>query len=211
MRRYITGLVPAQTSMQTEFHSPFKPSCSVLFRNVFSNQIGGSVTNFVVAIATSITLSLVAASGAIANPIEPSSSRQGIPVAVSSQDVEGSIVREYKPATVYLPDPQTQQLVPQSILVTTEEPAAGAVAQIMQSYEGQDVGIRGYEVSVNTATHEADINFSINNPRGARAFESLSSANQYGLFEAIRETLLSQPIYSVNDIIFRANGSAFDI
>ncbi|HEY9624793.1 MAG TPA: hypothetical protein V6C78_30985 [Crinalium sp.] len=169
------------------------------------------MTTFMVAIAASMALSLGVTPGASANPAPSAQSTQGIPIAVSSQEVDTSVSRDYEPATVYLPDPQTQQLVPQSVLVTTDEPAAGAVAQIMHAYQGQDVGIRGYEVTVNNATHEADVNFNINNPRGARSFESLSSANQYALFEAIRETLLSQPVYSVNDIIFRANGVAFDI
>jgi hypothetical protein len=211
MRRCITGLFPAQTSSQSKFQATFQPNYLVSFCNVFAGKKCGTATNFAVAIATSIALSLVVATGAIANPAESTPSQEGIPIAVSTQDIDSSIVRDYEPATVYLPDPQTQQLVPQSVLVTADEPAAGAVAQIMQAYQGQDVGIRDYEVSVNDATHKADINFNINNPRGARVFESLSSANQYSLFEAIRETLLTQPIYSVNDIIFRANGIAFDI
>ena len=204
MKRYNSGSISVVTAPTQH---PFLPqTCTVLL-----GRQGATVTTFIAAIAASMAFSFGVAPGAIANPVPSAQSAQGIPIAVSSQEVDTSVSRDYEPATVYLPDPQTQQLVPQSVLVTTDEPAAGAVAQIMHAYQGQDVGIRGYEVTVNNATHEANVNFNINNPRGARVFESLSSANQYSLFEAIRETLLTQPLYSVNDIIFQANGVAFDI
>lgn len=115
------------------------------------------------------------------------------------------------PAIVYLPDVQLQGLAPQEIRVTPTQPVTDAVGKILQAYQGQDVGIRGYDVQVNPSTHAAVINFKLNNPRGAEAFESMSSANQYALFEAIRQTLLSQPIYNIQEVIFTANGAPFDI
>ncbi|GAB4149916.1 MAG: hypothetical protein Fur0046_28720 [Cyanobacteria bacterium J069] len=136
------------------------------------------------------------------------------PSTASDSDIEEintSITQDYTPAIVYLPDPNTQELVPQSVLVTADEPVAGAVTQIVESYEGQDVGITGYEVNIDEAAQEAEINFSVNHPRGARAFQSLSSANQYCLFEAIRETLLTQPSYGIQQVIFQANSVGFDI
>jgi hypothetical protein len=126
-------------------------------------------------------------------------------------EVDTSITRDYEPAIVYLHDPETHELVPRSVLVGADEPVEGAVEQIIQSYEGQDVGIEGYEVSVDSAQNEAEINFNVENPRGADAFQSLSSANQYSLFEAIRETLLTQPMYEIDEVIFMANGSEVEI
>lgn len=175
-------------------------------------------------LATALTWSILAFCGislmemqqAIADPL-PSS----IPITVESPtptvaqrtapEIDTSITRDYEPALIYLPDPATQELIPQSVLVTVDAPAVMAVSQIVDAYEGQDVGITGYEVSVNSQDREAEINFDLNNPRGSDALQSLSSANQYSLFEAIRETLLTQPVYGVDEIIFQANDIVFDI
>lgn len=144
---------------------------------------------------------------AIANPVTPVATI----TTAAAPEIDTSITREYEPATVYLPDPVTQELVPQSVLVDAEEPVAGAVDQILQNYEGQDIGITGYDVVVDATANEAEVSFDIEHPRGAAAFQSLSSANQYSLFEAIRETLLTEPMYDVEEVIFTANGTAFDI
>jgi hypothetical protein len=136
-----------------------------------------------------------------AQPIEPT------PIP----EIDTSISRDYEPAIVYMHDPLTHQLVPHSVLVTAEQPVEGAVGQILQSYEGQDVGITEYEVEVDPVEHEAAIHFSISHPRGSDAMQSLSSANQYALLEAIRETLLTQPSFEVEEVIFLANGEAIDI
>ncbi|HIK39427.1 hypothetical protein [Thermoleptolyngbya sp. M55_K2018_002] len=166
-----------------------------------------SPVRFSLIAASALTLLVGAANRAIANP-------ELAPNATDADDIEEintSITQDYMPAIIYLPDPNTQELVPQSVLVTADEPVAGAVTQIVESYEGQDVGITGYEVNVNEAAKEAEINFAVNNPRGGRAFQSLSSANQYCLFEAIRETLLTQPSYGIQQVIFQANSVEFDI
>jgi len=157
--------------------------------------------------ASVLTVLLGTASRAIANPDMAADNASTADI----EEINTSITQDYVPAIVYLPDPNTQELVPQSMLVTADEPVAGAVTQIVESYEGQDVGITGYEVNVNEAAKEAEINFAINNPRGGRAFQSLSSANQYCLFEAIRETLLTQPSYGIQQVIFQANSVDFDI
>lgn len=115
------------------------------------------------------------------------------------------------PAIVYLPDVQLQELAPQSIVVTPNQPVRDAVGKILQAYQGQDLGIRGYEVKINPSTQSATINFIINDPQGAEVFDRMSSANQYALFEAIRQTLLSQSVYHIQKVNFTANGQPFDI
>lgn len=131
--------------------------------------------------------------------------------STSSQEVDTSLSRDYDIATIYLPDPQTQQLMPQAIQVAADQPIASAVSQIIQAYRGQDIGIKGYEVKVNPRTREAQVNFDIENPLGTVAFQSLSSTSQLALFEAIRETLLTLPSYNIKEVKFSADGSAFDI
>lgn len=142
----------------------------------------------------------------------------GLSVGVNAQTVpraenarETVAQTDSVPAIVYLPDVQLQGLAPQEIRVTPTQPVTDAVASILQAYQGQDVGIRGYDVQVNPSTHEAVINFKVSDPRGAEVFDSMSSANQYALFEAIRQTLLSQPIYNIQEVIFTANGTPLEI
>jgi len=137
--------------------------------------------------------------------------QQAEPDAPAPTEIDTSITREYEPVTIYLPDRDTQELVPQSVLVATDAPVTMAVNQIVDQYEGQDVGITSYEVSVNEQEREAEIDFEVDHPRGGDAFQSLSSANQYSLFEAIRETLLTQPVYGIDEVIFQANDTTFDI
>ncbi|MBD1912648.1 MULTISPECIES: hypothetical protein [unclassified Leptolyngbya] len=147
---------------------------------------------------------------ATANPVPVASDAAGA-IAQATPDIDTSVTREYEPAIIYVPDPATQELVPQSVLVTSDTPAVMAVGQIVEAYEGQDVGITGYEVSVNPQAREAEVNFELEPNQSSEVFQSLSSANQYSLFEAIRETLLTQPMYGVDEVIFQANDSAFDI
>jgi hypothetical protein len=149
---------------------------------------------------------------ASANEAEPQTVVQAVEPASSTRtEIDTSITREYEPVTIYLPDSSSQELVPQSVLVTTDAPVTMAVNQIVDQYEGQDVGITGYEVNVDTQAREAAINFEVNHPRGEDVFQSLSSANQYSLFEAIRETLLTQPVYGIDEVIFQANDTPFNI
>jgi hypothetical protein len=126
------------------------------------------------------------------------------------REVDSTVSRDFKPATIYIHDPATHQLVERVAMVAADQPVVGAVTQIMNSYEGQDVGIRGYDVRVNKGAKKAEINFKVESPRGEKALQSLSSANQYAIFEAIRETL-EQPDYQVRQVIFLANGKSIDI
>jgi hypothetical protein len=170
----------------------------------------GFLARILVALFVAIALALNLPLSAIANPVETAQATE-TQTPSGTPDIDSSITREYEPAVVYIPDPQTQELVPQSVLLGADEPVEGAVDQIMQAYQGQDVGITGYEVNVDQTSQEAEINFEVDNPRGEEAFESLSSASQYSLFEAIRETLLTEPTYNVDEVIFLANGDSFDI
>ena len=147
---------------------------------------------------------------AIAKPDSSVATSEVMSAAVP-QEVDSSLSRTYEPATIYLPDPNTQRLTPQVVSVAVDDPVEGAIGQILDSYEGQDMGITGYEVTVNEPDHTAQIDFDVTHERGANAFQSLSSTNQVALFEAIRETLLTQPLYSIDEIIFSANGQDFDI
>jgi len=173
-----------------------------------SNQ--GFLTRILIALFVAIAIALGLPLSGIANPVEVAQATE-TETPSGTSEIDSSITREYEPAVVYIPDPQTQELVPQSVLLGADEPVEGAVNQIMQAYQGQDVGITGYEVNVDQANQEAEINFEVDNPRGGEAFQSLSSASQYSLFEAIRETLLTEPTYNVDEVIFLANGTSFDI
>ncbi len=140
---------------------------------------------------------------------ERASSREAI--AATPSEIDSSLTRTYIPTTIYLPDPDTYRLIPQTVPVDSNAPVAGAVGQIINSYEGQDIGIEGYNVAVDQPNQIARVNFDIDSERNGREFYSLSSANQVALFESIRETLLTNPDYQIDEIIFSANGESFDI
>lgn len=126
------------------------------------------------------------------------------PIAQSERTAPAN---EQVSAIVYLPDDQFLELEPQEIIVAANQPVRDAVGKILQAYRGQDMGLEGYNVSINPSTQEAQINFEIDHPRGVEVFQSLSSANKYALFEAITRTLVSQPIYNINEVTFTANGT----
>lgn len=177
-------------------------------------QFDGLIINRITtAILAALALSLSLSPRAIAQVQTDSFGAQTSEVVPARTVSEGSssVAEAYQSATVYLPDPQTQQLEPQNVLVAADQPVEGAIDQIIESYEGQRIGITGYEIDVDSDQHEAEVNFNINHPRGAEAFQSLSSANQYALIEAIRETLLTQPGLEIDRVIFSANGDTIDI
>lgn len=145
--------------------------------------------------ATAVALSF--SFSAVAQPV----------VRSESNDTEDN----YISAIVYLPGGQLQQLAPQEILVSANQPVVDAVGRIVQAFRSQNIGLKGYNVTINPSTQEARINLEISDPRGAEVFDSMSSASQYDLFEAIRETLLTQPIYKIRQVNFTANGVPFDI
>ncbi len=134
-----------------------------------------------------------------------------IPVQTAATEIDSSLTRDYTSAVIYLPTGEDQRLEAHSAVVAADQPVAGAVSQIVDAYEGQDVGIRSYQVNVDPVAHDAAIDFKVESPRGPRALQSLSSANQYALLEAIRATLLTEPVYDVDDVIFKANGREIDI
>lgn len=169
-----------------------------------------SISKLSITVLALVGLATVLPEAAIANPASTDAT-QGAIAQTTTPDIDTSVTREYEPAVIYVPDPNTQELVPQSVLVPSDAPATMAVGQIVEAYEGQDVGITGYEVSVNSQEREAEVNFELEPNQSSEVFQSLSSANQYSLFEAIRETLLTQPMYGVDEVIFQANDSVFDI
>jgi hypothetical protein len=163
-------------------------------------------------ISVAIALVMGGALSAIAAPVQRSRhpADDGSTSVVVSE-IDTSISRDYEPATIYIHDPITHQLLPHTYFVAADQPVVAAVEQIMQSYKGQTTEIQDYDVDVNPIAHEVAINFTVDHPRGARIFQSLSSASQYSLFEAIRETLLTEPAYDINEVIFEANGKSFEI
>ncbi len=124
---------------------------------------------------------------------------------------ESSVTDKQISATIYLLDPQTLELVPRLVSLPADSPVTSAVKQIMAAYHGQDIGIKDCEVKVNPNTQEAIINFKLDNPQGADAFHTLSSANQLALIESMRETLLNHPIYNIKNVIFTANDVQIEI
>lgn len=180
-------------------------------RNTATNGVYNRLLRFGICLGVSL-VTLTAAYPSFADSVKNSEKDSSSEVvAVAPDEIDSSLTRTYIPTTIYLPDPETYRLVPQTVPIDGDAPVAGIVGQIISSYSGQDVGIEGYDVAVDQPNQIARVNFNVSSERNGRVFYSLSSANQVALFESIRETLLTNPDYQINEIIFSANGESFEI
>ena len=92
---------------------------TIMFASLRHLNLQPLTTNSVaISIALLTLLSLGLAPRAIANPAPTSNATAGA-IAQTTPDINTSVTREYEPAIIYLPDPTTQELVPQSVLVNS--------------------------------------------------------------------------------------------
>jgi hypothetical protein len=105
--------------------------------------------------------------------------------------------------TLYTSDSQCQELVPQTVPVSAEEPVAGAVGKIIEERGSADFNLTGYRVSVNDGVATVDLRIAPNSPR---QFVSLSSCEQFALFGSLRKTLLSNSQWGIKNVRFTERG-----
>ncbi|MBV6621479.1 MAG: GerMN domain-containing protein [Rivularia sp. (in: Bacteria)] len=105
--------------------------------------------------------------------------------------------------TVYTSDLQCQKLVPQKVSVSANEPIKDAVGKIIASKNTADLNIANYRVNVNNGTATVDFRLSPDSPR---QLVSLSSCEQFTLFQSIQKTLTSNPKWKVKNVRFTQSG-----
>jgi len=175
--------------------------------------------SFVLLVSTKVAMGLLTATilllslavPAVAETEISSVNSPSVATTIPTAEKDNSIANNYQSATIYLPDPQTQQLISRDTLVVADRPIVSAVSQIIQGYRGQNICIHNYDVKVNAIAREVEINFQSDRPQAALELQSLSSNNQLALFEAIRQTLLTQPAYNIKQVNFTVRGTNLDI
>ncbi|MEO1428282.1 MAG: GerMN domain-containing protein [Cyanobacteria bacterium J06633_8] len=105
--------------------------------------------------------------------------------------------------TVYTSDLQCQKLVPQKVSVSANEPMKDAVGRIIASKNTADLNIANYRVNFNKGTATVDFRLS---PNSRRQLVSLSSCEQFTLFQSIQKTLTSNPKWNVKNVRFTQSG-----
>ncbi|AFY56769.1 sporulation/spore germination protein [Rivularia sp. PCC 7116] len=105
--------------------------------------------------------------------------------------------------TVYTSDLQCQKLVPQKVSVSANEPMKDAVGKIIASKNTADLNIANYRVNVNNGTATVDFRVAPDSPR---QLVSLSSCEQFTLFQSIQKTLTSNPKWNVKNVRFTQSG-----
>ncbi len=105
--------------------------------------------------------------------------------------------------TLFTSDLQCQELVPQKVSVSANEPVKDAVGKIIASKNTADINISNYRVNVNNGM--ATIDFRIP-PDSPRQLVSLSSCEQFTLFKSIEKTLTSNPKWRIRNVRFTQSG-----
>ena len=105
--------------------------------------------------------------------------------------------------TLFTSDLQCQELVPQKVSVSANEPVKDAVGKIIAAKNTADIDISNYRVNVDNGVATVDLRLS---PNSQRTFTSLSSCEQFALFGSLRKTLTSNPKWNIKDVRFTEAG-----
>ncbi|MBE9038871.1 GerMN domain-containing protein [aff. Roholtiella sp. LEGE 12411] len=105
--------------------------------------------------------------------------------------------------TLYTSDVQCQELIPQKISVSAEEPVTNAVSRIIEKRDTSDFSLSGYRVNVNNGIATVDLRIS---PESKRQITSLSSCEQFALFGSLRKTLTSNAQWKIKEVRFTSRG-----
>ncbi len=105
--------------------------------------------------------------------------------------------------TLFTSDLQCQELVPQKVSVSANEPVKDAVGKIIASKNTADINISNYRVNVNNGMATVDFRIPPDSPR---QLVSLSSCEQFTLFKSIEKTLTSNPKWKIRNVRFTQSG-----
>lgn len=106
-------------------------------------------------------------------------------------------------ATLYTSDAQCQKLVPQKVELPANTPIESAVGKIIEKQDSGDFNLSGYRVNLKNGVATVDFRLS---PNSQRQLSSLSSCEQFALFNSVRTTLTSNPQWKVKNVRFTEKG-----
>jgi hypothetical protein len=105
--------------------------------------------------------------------------------------------------TLYTSDVQCQQLIPQKVPVSANEPVEGAVGKILEQRDSGDFNLSSYRINVKNGVATVDLRVA---PNSKRQIASLSSCEQFALFGSVRKTLTSNAQWKIKDVRFTERG-----
>jgi hypothetical protein len=105
--------------------------------------------------------------------------------------------------TIYTSDVQCQELVPEKVSVSAEEPVTNVVGKIIEKRDTSDFSLSGYRVNVKNGIATVDLRIS---PESKRQIASLSSCEQFALFGSLRKTLTSNTEWNIKKVRFTERG-----
>ncbi|BAY60340.1 hypothetical protein NIES22_03990 [Calothrix brevissima NIES-22] len=105
--------------------------------------------------------------------------------------------------TLYTSDAQCQQLIPQKVPVSADEPVKAAVGKILEKRDSGDFSFSSYRVNVKNGVATVDLRLA---PNSKRQIASLSSCEQFALFGSVRKTLTSNAQWKIKDVRFTEQG-----
>lgn len=105
--------------------------------------------------------------------------------------------------TLYVSDDQCQELLPQKTEVSMDDPIQDAVGKIFKQQNTADFIISGYRVDINNGIATVDLRI---DPKSKRQISSLSSCEQFVLFNSVRKTLTSNSQWKIKNVRFTEKG-----
>lgn len=107
--------------------------------------------------------------------------------------------------TVYKADDQCVNFLPEQVQVSGDRPMMAAVGKVLENQGSGDFDLSGYRVTVDEATGVATVDLRMN-PDSTRKLVSLSACEQFALFGSLRETLVQNPDWNIQDVRFTEGG-----
>ncbi|MEA5617353.1 sporulation/spore germination protein [Cronbergia sp. UHCC 0137] len=105
--------------------------------------------------------------------------------------------------TLYTSDDQCQELIPEKVSVSSEQPMTEAISKIVEQQNTTDLSLSGYRINVNNTVATVDLRIA---PESKRQVASLSSCEQFALFGSLRKTLISNAEWKIKEVRFTDRG-----
>ncbi|MEO0824596.1 MAG: sporulation/spore germination protein [Cyanobacteria bacterium J06639_16] len=111
------------------------------------------------------------------------------------------------PVVIYRVNSTCNDFVAEPARVDADQALQGAVRQILSDQMQAEFGLAGFRVSVDADTQIATVDFRLS-PDSLRQFVSLSTCEQMALFGSLRQTLLQNSQWQVEEVEFTERGEA---
>lgn len=112
--------------------------------------------------------------------------------------------------TIYVVDAQCDQLVPETVTVSSERSLEAVVGIIVDRQSNADLELVGYRVRHEPGSSQVTIDLR-RSPTAKRGFVSLSTCEQLALFGSLHKTVTSHPAWGIKSVTFTEQGKAINL